>query len=287
MNRILTPALVVIGLMFSLQGAGQQGLKNGLSNQGKMFFYWGYNWSGYTDSDIRFTGDHYNFTLTDVVAVDRQSSFEVNTYLNPTKFTYPQYNFRIGYFIRDDLSISIAIEHMKYVVTQLQEVQIDGYIEQSTDDHTGIFENANKTITPDFLKYEHSDGLNYENIEVTKYHTLATNGILATTLLVGANVGVFTPKTNVTLLNKTRHDALNIAGYGLGLNGGIKLNLNKSLFVQSESKVGFAHLPNVRTTESKSDKASQHFFYYQFNVTLGAHFRVNSKKSLKHSTLEL
>ena len=42
-------------------------------NKGKLYFYWGWNKSQYSYSDITFKGDDYNFTLYDVAAKDRQN----------------------------------------------------------------------------------------------------------------------------------------------------------------------------------------------------------------------
>ena len=33
------------------------------TNKGKFFVYWGWNWASYTDSDIRFKGPDYDYSL--------------------------------------------------------------------------------------------------------------------------------------------------------------------------------------------------------------------------------
>ena len=38
-------------------------------NKGKFYFYWGWNKAQYTNSDLSFKGDDYDFTLYDVAAV--------------------------------------------------------------------------------------------------------------------------------------------------------------------------------------------------------------------------
>ena len=69
-------------------------------NKGKLYIYWGWNRGAFSNSDITFRGTDYDFTLRDVVADDRQSKFDMKTYFVPGHATIPQYNFRIGYFIR-------------------------------------------------------------------------------------------------------------------------------------------------------------------------------------------
>jgi len=67
-------------------------------NKGKMYVIWGWNRGSYSNSDITFKGDNYNFTLHDVKAKDKVSPFTFHDYFNPTRVTIPQTNFRLGYF---------------------------------------------------------------------------------------------------------------------------------------------------------------------------------------------
>lgn len=43
--------------------------------KGSIMAFWGWNRSGYTKSDIRFSGNGYDFTLNNVVAHDRPTKF--------------------------------------------------------------------------------------------------------------------------------------------------------------------------------------------------------------------
>ena len=47
-------------------------------NKGKMYFYWGGNRDSYTNSDIRFKGANYDFTIYDVEVVDRPKGWHVD-----------------------------------------------------------------------------------------------------------------------------------------------------------------------------------------------------------------
>ena len=88
------------------------------------------------------------------------------------------------------------------------------------------------------------------------------------------------PKTNTTLLNNQRYDEFHLAGYGLSLVGSLNFTFYKHFFIQSELKGGFIHMPDIRTTMHSSDKASQHFFFAQYNVVFG--FRMNLLKETKN-----
>ena len=51
----------------------------------KMYIYWGWNRAFYTNSDIRFKGNNYDFTISKVIAKDRQTPFAFDPYFHPLK----------------------------------------------------------------------------------------------------------------------------------------------------------------------------------------------------------
>ena len=250
-------------------------------NKGKMFFHWGWNRSQYTKSDIKFKGADYNFTLSDVIAHDRQSSWDPDKYLNPANITIPQTNMKIGYFISDHWNIAIANDHMKYVMDQDQTVRIDGIINQDTETaiYNGIFQADQIELDPNFLEFEHTDGLNFIHFEVGRFDNLGDylawdSEKLQLNFTEALGIGLLYPKTNSVLLNKKRYDDFNVAGYGISLKGGINLTLLNNFFIQAELKTGYIDMKNIRTTKSTSDSASQEFFFFQQNLTFGYVFQL-------------
>lgn len=238
-------------------------------NKGNFYTYWGWNKCGFSKSDIQFLGSDYNFKLQDVVADDRQSKFEFNTYFNPTKFTIPQYNFRVGYYFRESWDISLGIDHMKYVVRQNQNVRISGAIDDDSSQYDAVYVDDDILIEEDFLKFEHTDGLNYVNMEVRHSVSLLDRSRVRLDAIQGIGIGVMIPKTNTTLLKKDRYDEFHISGYGLGGVLAARLTLFDFVFLQPEIKGGFINLPDVRTSMSVVDKAKHSFYYYQYNVVFG------------------
>ena len=243
--------------------------------KGELFMYWGWNRAAFSSSDIKFSGDNYDFTLEDVIAHDRQTPFNTYDYFHPLRITIPQFNARIGYYITDRISISIGSDHMKYVVDSNQVANISGYIENSSTEYDGIYENEPIVLASDFLLLEHTDGLNYINIEARRTDNLKTlNNNVSFDLIEGFGLGVLVPRTNATLLNNSRHDDFHISGYGLGAILGFQINLWQHFFILTEAKGGFINMPDVRTTEYSSDRASQHFFFAQANVVFGVRFNL-------------
>lgn len=252
------------------------------TNKGKFYVFWGWNRGWYSNSDIHFTGDNYDFTLTDVVAKDRQSPFSPGLYFSPSTITIPQTNLRIGYFINDKYDISIAVDHMKYVMVQNQQVDITGDINDGTS-YDGSYTAEEIALTQDFLIFEHTDGLNYLNAEITRNDDVLDLLKLSVNkdkfqldFLVGAGLGALMPKSNVTLWNNQRHDDFHFAGYGIGAKTGLNATFFKHFFIRSEYKIGFINMPDIRTSPDPSDKASQHFTFTQLNFNIGVAFKLSN-----------
>ena len=248
-------------------------------NKGKMYIFWGWNRAHFTDSDIRFRGENYDFTLKNVVAYDRQTPFAFDPYFHPIKLSIPQTNLRIGYFISNHYNISFGIDHMKYVMEQNQKVKINGKINVPGVKYDGIYNNNDIVLTEDFLTFEHTDGLNYLNLAISRVDNLFDFNKLRIkhidmSFTEGVGIGVLMPRTNTELLNNKRYDQYHLAGYGLDAKIGLNILFYKHFFIQSELKGGYINMPDIRTTESKSDKAAQHFFYVQNNIVFGVLFRL-------------
>lgn len=247
-------------------------------NKGKFFIFWGGNRESYSKSDIHFTGKDYDFTLSNVAAIDKPKGWHVD-YINPGRMTIPQTNFRMGYFINDHYNISIGVDHMKYVMEQNQSVAINGTYPASYNGNqinNGIVNLADEK----FLTFEHTDGLNYVNTEfsrvddVSKYLHLTNTDTFQVNITEGVGAGVLYPKTNTMLMGKARHDDFHISGYGLSAKAGINLTFYKHFFIQAELKGGYINMPDVKTTFENEDKASQHFWFLQRIIAFGGIFKL-------------
>ena len=261
--------------------------RNTSSNKGKFFVSWGGNSASYTKSDITFKGADYNFTLSNVKAHDEPQGWHVD-YINPLRMTIPQTNAKIGYFINDNYTVALGVDHMKYVMTQYQTVNIDGTI--NLEDtvpgaiFNGTYNNDPIALTQSFLKFEHSDGLNYIYGEFSRFDDVSSifniynTDIFQVNLTEGIGAGILYPKTDTTLLLKERYDIpyeeYNVTGYGVSLNAGLHLNFFKYFFVRGDLKGGYIDMNNIKTTDDKADRASQSFFYFQRIISFGGIFRI-------------
>ena len=247
-------------------------------NKGKFFVSWGGNRDSFTKSNVRFTGTNYDFTIFDTKAQDKPKGWHID-YINPGRMTIPQTNFRMGYFINDHYSIAIGLDHMKYVLTQDQTATISGHIDSPLP-FAKIYDNTPTVITESFLKYEHTDGLNYINTEFSRHDDISSLFKIENTdkiqinLTEGVGVGLLYPKTNTTLLGKPRHDDFHVSGYGTSVKAGLNITVFKHFYVQGELKGGYINMPDIRTTQSPDDRASQHFFFFQRIIAFGGIFRI-------------
>lgn len=267
---ILSPILLTItgfGTLFS-----QDILEIPSGNKGDFYVYYGWNGSSYSQSDINFNGDSYNFTLFDVEALDRQSNFRIDLYLNPKTFTIPQYNFRVGYFITDHISVSLGVDHMKYVVTNGQTVKINGTSTYLDSPYTINYNNSDIIISEDFLQFEHTDGLNYVNSDVRYTQDLFSIGNLSFVGDIGGGIGFLLPRTNTQILGRERHDAFHISGFGLNGLAAIDIKFYDHYFIKTEIKGGYINMPDIRTTDDPIDRASQSFWFSQLALVFGVQF---------------
>lgn len=250
-----------------------------VTNKGKFFVYWGWNWASYSNSDIRFKGDNYDFTLKNVKARDRQTEFSFRDYFHPGRVTIPQTNYRIGYFFKENYTISIGVDHMKYVMIADQDVKINGDINVGNPKYDGSYTNENINLAEDFLRFEHTDGLNYVNIELKRFDDVSkwfglNSENLQINLTEGFGLGILYPRTNSTLLGNERNDEFHLSGYGMSIGAGLNISFLKHFFIQADLKGGYINMSDITTTKNSADTASQSFYFFENTILIGGKFRL-------------
>lgn len=254
-------------MIIGVKGMTQQKNKFPIKSR-QAYFFWGWNRSAYTKSNLKLHGSDYHFTLSKVRAHDRPTLPITSKYIfHPT---IPQCNYRAGYFIRDNIAVSFGVDHMKYVMDQNQTVNMKGEITRD-----GIYKgnyNGPQKLTPDFLTFEHTNGLNYINAEIEKYFLLyrsQSNNCVISTMLGGAG-GILYPKTDVKLLDYEENDKFHVAGFGVSVKGGVSGTFFKYLLVQVESKKGFIDMPDILLHRTGIEgKGKQSFFFGELIAHLG------------------
>lgn len=285
-KKIHTPLVGVLLFLLTFNTYSQditEPIRYTATNKGKFFVSWGGNRAAFTKSDITFKGEDYNFTIKDVTAEDKPKGWHID-YINPTRITIPQTNFKLGYFISDNYSIAIGMDHMKYVMPKDKIRVVDGYINLPSDDvgsvFNGVYYNQNFLISEDFLQFEHTDGLNYVYLEFARHDDISSLFNIQNTdkfqinITEGVGAGILYPKTNTTLFDRDRYDEFHVSGYGLSVAAGLNFTFFKHFFIQGDLRGGYINMGNIRTTKNASEGASQYFFFGESVFSLGGKFRI-------------
>ena len=254
-------------------------------NKGRLFVTYGYNRSVFGKSNLHMSGPGYDFTIHQMAAADVPTPFNSyelsHTYINPLNFTVPQFNFHVGWFFKENWSISLGWDHMKYVMRQNQTAQLTGHIDSQVSDlrlatgsYAGTYSDTPVVLAPDFLTFRHTNGFNYASIELENYKLIWTNrkGKLGIRRLLGGGAGAMINRTIVTFFGKPQDNLWNFAGYGVSAKAGLQLDFSKHFYIEGNVKTGYTNLPNIRTTGERSDKANQAITYLEGQVVLGYRF---------------
>lgn len=277
--KLIKIALATLTLLTTYKNSAQEtAQKYTATNKGKFYVYWGGNRGYYSGSDIRFKGTDYDFTLHNASSHDKPKGWHVD-YINPAKITIPQTNARIGYFITDHYNVSLGLDHMKYVMTQNQEVGINGYY-PNQGSYGETLPNGNVLLTEEFVTFEHTDGLNFINAEINRVDDISrfvqirdTDKIQLNTT-VGLGGGVLYPKTNAQMFGRQRYDDFKVSGFGFSAKAGLNLTFFKHYFIQYEAKIGYIDITNARISHNSSDKAMHHFTFFESIIAVGGIFRL-------------
>ena len=252
-----------------------------MERKGNFFGGWGWNRSVYTNSDIHFRGEDYDFTLFNVQAKDRQTHFEAKTYFGLKTLTIPQTNMKVGYFFNDHIALTLGVDHMKYVMIQNQNVAFEGSIDDPT--YMGMVSDNGVKLTPQFLTFEHTDGLNYLLTEIEFYQGIYSGGFVDVSAYGGIGAGALMPKSNVKLMGYPRNDEFHFAGFGTNLKCGTEVLLGNHFYVRGEAKCGYINMPDIVTrAESLDDRASQQFGFAAIDCMIG--FNITPRKSRTQTT---
>lgn len=253
--------------------------------KGTLFFYWGYNRSFYTKSDIQFKGQGYDFTMGDASAHDNPSKLGWH-YFDPKRLTVPQFNVRIGYYFKDNWAISFGYDHLKYIFADQNHVKLSGHIEPGVDNEThlsGDYDNADYVTDREKFHYENSNGLNYLRFEVTRsnqWYRTKKNGWFGFTTNIGASIGGLLSYNDFRFAGINDMVTISMSGYGISGHLGLRFEFFKHVFLQANYGGGFMHQVKVKTRPSdKTAFARQVYGYMQMEVVLGALFYIPTKNS--------
>ena len=273
---------LVLLFLFCLQPAFGQNYsykKKQSTQRGAVYFFWGYNRSIYSKSNINFTGDGYDFTIHKAKAHDNPDR-NIKTYFNPKTISVPQFNIRLGYYYKPQWDISLGYDHMKYVMTDNQQAKLSGSISDSINSVlSGDFDNEIYKITPQAIHYENSNGLNYISVQLS--HTKRIYRTKSRKILVqrrlGLGLGGVVTQTDFNWDGQIYNTDLKLTGAGASLHTGLRLDFYNRFFLQSNWSTGFIYLPRLQTIAGTNNYAKHHFVYADWQLLGGVIFYLKTK----------
>lgn len=236
-----------------------------------MYFQWGYNREVYSKSDLHFeNGAQYNFTLHNVVAHDKPDFSAFRT--SPWDITIPQNSFRIGVYLnpKHTWAVEFNFDHFKYVMDGNQQVRMTGRLGETNYD-------KDTTLVPQFVKFEHTDGVNLYHINFVRQQEIwkRKDRTKATFLYkIGGGVGI--PRTEVSLFGEKLNNKYHLAGYTFAGEAGLRFYPTKNFFLELNGKAGFANYLTVLTVEG--GHANHKFLYAGVVGLIGYDIGFGSKK---------
>lgn len=91
-----------------------------VGKKGQMYLSWGYNKEWYTMSNvhIRQSSLGNDYTFVNVIGKDKPGWTGDEHSVVKQPITIPQYNYRIGYWFKNNWAVEINFDHTKYEVEQ-------------------------------------------------------------------------------------------------------------------------------------------------------------------------
>lgn len=198
----------------------------------KYSFYlmWGYNRDWYTHSTLHFKGSNpngnYDFEVDHTRAHDRA---DMHDFFH-TPITIPQYDINIGFMFNEKKGWGIegSWNHLKYIMYDNETRHVKGQI-------YGQSINQDTLISPNFVKFEHTNGNNYLMLALVKKVVLyeSKSGKVRFCGLNKTGGGVLIPKTDSRIMGYHNDGPFKLSGFVIGTTGSLRLELFRYFFLDT------------------------------------------------------
>ncbi len=276
--------LALIFVSATLMAFGQQGRRT-TTDKNTVFLSWGYNRSWYSNSDISFKGDSYDLTLANASASDRPEEFSFASYFSPEQILVPQFNFRAGFYVTKNWSVTLAFDHFKYVLDHGNTVNIYGNVDEGYDNVTFLSgDYSGEQIVTDSANfhYENANGMNYIRLAIDRSIPIiraTRRRKFGVTALVGGGGGPIVSGNQFRFAGEENQPTRSLSGFGLSAHTGLRFEFLHHLFLQPSIGAGYINQLKVITRPRELfGHASQQFGYFEYNVQLGWLFHIKGKE---------
>lgn len=223
------------------------------------FVSWGYNGDRYANSDLHISQPDLgnDFTLVNVSARDSKAWTDL---FNHSLFV-PQYNFRIGMFFNDKWGVELALDHMKWIVRENQQVRMTGTLDGDPVDEQ-------VTLSADVLRYQLNNGANPVFINlIRRVHIAGEPGRTGHMAFLAKGGGGFAwPHTENTLFGQPNDKGFQpFHGWNLDAAAAFRIHLWRPLYFEVEEKLVYARYFGVKVDRGEarhSVKANEFAFHF-------------------------
>lgn len=262
MHKLFFPFIVCF-LINCLLFTGKTHAQQSVGEKGSFYLSWGYNQEWYTHSNIRISqpelGNHYTFK--NILAVDRPG-WNGKFFHKP--MTIPQYNYRIGYFFKNDWALELNFDHTKYVVSPNQLLHIKGTINHKAIDQ--FIDN-----TPDILHYQLNNGANFFLFNIV--HRLQMPYVnfknLNASLLLKGGIGFMVPHVDNMIYGKQNDQGFQFGGLDVGTEAALRFTFFRHVYLEYCNKLVYANYWGLKVYKGKAHQA---FGVYEMIANIGATF---------------
>lgn len=238
------------------------------NNKGAIYGSFGYNRSAYSKTNAHFEGSGYNYNLKYSKAHDNQSKLGSGDYLNFTS----QFNIKLGYYYMKEWSICLSFDHMKYYYSNNNNVSLTGFVsmDATTVDFgdgqiigSGYNGNLPVVTLDDKFSYQTTKGFNFVHADLDRTKKLLSSGkrdVIVLTGSYGIGLGALLTTIDFNYAGSKTTDMYSFSGYGLAVNGGLRLEFYKRVYLYSTFSTGFQHQVHVKTRMSDPTAYSSQFY---------------------------
>lgn len=266
MKSIFYRSLIFLfGNLLLIPTSFAQSPENVVGGKGRFYLSWGYNKEWYTLSDIHVRqeslGNDYTFKSVwgkDKPGWDTKSIFK-------QAISIPQYNYRIGYWFKDDWAIEINFDHTKFQVEQQQLLHMKGTLNHAPVD-TYFVNRGN-------LLWQLNNGANFFLFNLVKRFQMPKLNYknFNTSLLLKGGVGFMVPHVENTILGKSNDPGFQFGGWDVGVEVALRFTFFKYVYLEYCNKLVYARYSGLRVYEGK---ARQAFGCYEMIANIGVQFPI-------------
>jgi hypothetical protein len=266
-----------LGLAFSLNTFAQN--TNYVGQKGQLYFSWGYNKEWYTKSNIhiRQEGLGNNYTFRNVIGKDKPGWDDKSIFKQA--ISIPQYNYRLGYWFKDDWAFEINFDHTKFQVEQEQLLQAKGKMNFLPID-TQFINRGN-------LKWQLNNGANFFLFNIVRRYQVPRMQYknFNISLLMKGGIGFVIPHVENTILGNSNDKGFQFGGWDIGLEAALRFTFFKYAYLEYCNKAVYARYSNLKIYEGT---ARQAFGCYEMIANIGVSFPIckNKKNSELPSSID-